>query len=227
MLWMKAWFETRWRLAYVFGLPVSAIALLSLPLTGPPKDPNAALGSLGFMCLFGCIYLAGAGIQTQSMTGKGLHSSTVFTLTLPVSRLRLLAVRAGLGFLQAALLVAIVLCSEWLLFPFVRFSSTPSDLLKMIAECIALAALLYSLSVLFATFLDAVWQIYGTMIAFGALWFVASRLHLPRSVDIFRLMTGDSPLVAHTLFWGRIAVSCTLALISFLAAARIVQTREY
>jgi hypothetical protein len=40
-------------------------------------------------------------------------------------------------------------------------------------------------------------------------------------------MTCDSPLFSHTLFWGRIGVSITIALILFLAAAGIVQTREY
>ena len=43
--------------------------------------------------------LAGAGIKTQAafQTVKGLHGSTYFTLSLPVSRFRLLAIRAGIG----------------------------------------------------------------------------------------------------------------------------------
>lgn len=227
MLWLKAWLETRWRLVFALAMPLSALALIRASGPDAPRDPNAMLGSVGFMCIFASIFLAGDGIQTQYVfQGRGVHGSIIFTLTLPVSRLRLLIVRTVCGLLETVGLIAIVSCGIWLT-PFPGNGSTLTDLLKMIVECCSFGIAVHLLSVLFATFLDAAWQLVGTMFAVMALWFLDAHLNLPRSIDSFRLMVGDNPLVTHTLFWGRIAVSITLALILFFAAARLAQTREY
>jgi hypothetical protein len=214
MLWLKAWFETRKLLTVMLVFILFVFALAQRAAWGAG---HAGAAIIGFHTCFWCIILAGAGIQPQS----------TFTLTLPVSRLRLVSVRASLGLLEIVGFIVLVCYAEWALLPAVRADSTPLDLLKMISECTAFGVALHCLSVFFATFLDWMWQMYASLLALGFLWFLSSRLHLPRSIDIFRLMTGDSALVTHTLYWGRIAVSCTLAVILFLASARIVQTREY
>jgi hypothetical protein len=233
MLWLKAWLETRWRLVFAFAMPLSVLALGRASGPEAPRDPNAMLAYIGYMCVFASIFLAGDGIQTQYVfQGSGVHRSIIFTLTLPVTRLRLLIVRTVCGLLETVGLIAIVSCGIWLISrnaraPFPGNGSTPTDLLKMIVECCSFGIAVHLLSVLFATFLDAAWQLVATMFAVIALWYLAAHLNLPRSIDSFRLMVGDNPLVTHTLFWGRIAVSITLALILFFAAARIAQTREY
>jgi hypothetical protein len=214
MLWMKAWFETRRWLAVTAVFMLFVLALAQRAAWGAA---SSAAAILGFYICFWCILLAGAGIQPQP----------TFTLTLPVSRLRLLSVRAALGLMEIVGFIVLVCWAEWAFLPVVRGDSTSNDLLRMILECTAFGMALHCLSVFFATFFDWMWQMYASLFVLGLLWFLSARLHLPRSVDIFRLMTGDSALVTHTLYWGRIAVSSTLALILFLAAARIVQTREY
>ena len=229
MLWTKAWLETRWRLALIVGIFAALLTLLALASPAPGPTNNNALASIGLDCVLGCIVLAGAGIQTQPVfqTVRGVHASMTFTLALPVSRLRLLFVRASFGFFEALAFLALVCCAEWFFLPFIRASATPTDIPKMIVECVSFGAAAYSLSVFFSALFDLIWQMYATMLTIGALWFLFSRLHLPRSMDIFRLMTGDSPLVTHNLYLGRIGVSGTLALVSLAAAACIVRTREY
>jgi hypothetical protein len=214
MLWMKAWFETKRLVATMLVFMLLILALAQRAAWGAANSPAAILG---FFTCFWCIILAGAGIQPQP----------TFTVTLPVSRLRLLSTRAGLGLLEIVGFIVLVCWAEWSLLPVVRGDSTPHDLLKMILESTMFGVALHCLSVFFATFLDWMWQMYTSLLALGLLWFLSARLHLPRSIDIFRLMTGDSALVTHTLYGGRIAISCTLALLFFLAAARIIQTREY
>ena len=60
--------------------------------------------------IFTAIFLAGSGVNSQTTYGltSGSHGSMLFTLSLPVSRRRLLFVRAGLGAIQTSVLVAIL-----------------------------------------------------------------------------------------------------------------------
>src|ERR1700733_4149853 len=129
MLWYKSWLETRVRLLFVFGFyavffavfavvklsPSSPFAVMSAP------DQVRAIVRLGiaiYAVATACLQLAGAGITTQSsfQQSKGLLGSTLFTLSLPVSRFRLLAVRAGLGWLETAGFISALCVAAWINF---------------------------------------------------------------------------------------------------------------
>ena len=60
--------------------------------------------------IFTAIYLAGSGINSQTMYAAttGFHGSMLFTLSLPASRRRLLFARAGLGALLTLMLIVIM-----------------------------------------------------------------------------------------------------------------------
>src|SRR5271156_3514225 len=94
MLWYKGWLETRFN---VFAL-ITVACLFSW--VGPPAGQDL-IGLVGFLLAIIPLNLAGSGIKTQSpLIKKGCHGSTYFTLSLPVSRFRLCATRAGLGMLE-------------------------------------------------------------------------------------------------------------------------------
>src|ERR1700689_5339733 len=103
MLWYKGWLETRFKLLVSLGFG----ALFCLELHAVKAPPGPAIGNplmapailMATSAVMAPIFLAGAGIATQVAfrSRKGLHGSTLFPLSLPVSRFRLLAVRAGLG----------------------------------------------------------------------------------------------------------------------------------
>ena len=228
MLWTKAWLETRWRFLFSLAIPVFALITRHSKFTLTPADVPRMLNSGSVLYAFAGIYLGGSGIQTQSSfrETRGLHVSTIFTLTLPVSRLRLLAVRAIMGLLETGVVIAIGICLTWMLYPLVRANSTPFDLLKLIIAVFAYATGFHFFSVLLATFLDAVWQLYGSMLSIGVLWGLTALL-APQSLNVFRIMTTNSPLATHVFPWAAVSVSCTLAVVFFLAAARVVKTREY
>ena len=100
MLWMKAWLEIRWRLVFSLGVVLAPFG--GLYFKGGGSSPDKAvivLTLIAFLCLFCTVFLAGSGIRTQSpiQGTKGLHGSTLFTLSLPVSRFRLLSVRISLS----------------------------------------------------------------------------------------------------------------------------------
>jgi hypothetical protein len=173
--------------------------------------------------------LAAAGITTQSsfQQTKGLHGSTLFTLSLPVSRLRLLAVRAGLGWLESASFLGVLCLVIWIVFPHVRGSLKPEEMAMYAATLIVCSLGIYSVPVLLATWLDDLGRMLGSVPILAALWWLFRHTPLPASMDPFRAMGEASPLVAHTMPWMAMASSFGLAALLFFAALKIVQRREY
>lgn len=227
MLWMKAWLETRWRLLYSVALPFAALALPYVMGNGvhSAKEAQILMGVMAVFSIFSAIFLAGAGIRTQApfTAMKGLDGSKYFTLSLPVSRFRLMAVRAGVGLVEFALVNVIVWCGTWILFRRVLGNTTPLDLFELVLAAIACTACFYFLSVLFATFLDDVWQTFGSMLVIIVAWLIGSRI----SPDASEFLGINSLLVSHQLTWPAMAISIVLSAILFFAALKIVESREY
>jgi hypothetical protein len=177
-----------------------------------------------------CAMLAGAGIQTQPsfQATKGTHGSSLFTLALPVSRLRLLAVRATIGWLEVVATIATLCAGMWLLWsPVLRPTATAAQMSEYALTLIVCGSALYFLSVLLASFLDDQWRTWGTMFAAGAMWWLSHKAWLPASVDIVQAIGKGSPLVAHTMPWTAMAFALALAALLFFATLRVVQSREY
>jgi hypothetical protein len=239
MLWYKGWIETRMKLLLV--LSIYAACLLSFPIFRPaPSHTFAAMtaadqlkaatrdGLASYAVLWAAIMLAGAGIATQTalhMT-KGLPGSTLYTLSLPVSRLRLLATRAGLGWLVLAGFTGVLCSGLWIVLPLMRATVAPDGIARYTVALIVCSSGLYCVSVLLATFLDDTWRFSGSVVAFGSLWWLQDHT-LPASANIFRAMSDGSPLVAHTMPWTAMALSLGIAVILFYVALKIVQHKEY
>src|ERR1700743_1908932 len=102
MLWYKGWLETRFRLLFVSVL-MGFIQSFQYS-HGTTLEVVHAIVSVSnpLFILMAFTMLAGAGVVTQPTmaVSKGIHGSTLFTLSLPVTRLRLLGVRAGIGWLE-------------------------------------------------------------------------------------------------------------------------------
>jgi hypothetical protein len=144
-----------------------------------------------------------------------------------VSRLRLLAVRASIGWLESVGVIGALCCGLWLVSPAFKATATPVEMLEYAGTLVACASALYCLSVLLATFLDDQWRAWGSMIGSAALWWLSTHTPLPASVNIFRAMREGSPLLAHTMPWTAMAFSLGVAAILCFAALKVVQTREY
>lgn len=240
MLWQKAWLETRVRLLFgicMYAAMLAGISFLKPPPSSPlaampPSEQVKALVGFGFATLavaITAVMLAGAGIATQSafQQTKGLHGSTLFTLSLPVSRLRLLSVRAGLGWLELTGFTFAFSAGMWAALPPLRATVLPGELLRYAVTLVVCSAGLYSIPVVLATFLDDLWRISASFTVFGALWWLFTRTPLLAPVNIFRAMGEGSPLVAHAMPWTAMAFSLCLGAILFFAALKVVQAREY
>jgi hypothetical protein len=229
MLWYKGWLETRFKVLAVAGL--LGLILTSAYSRGvrTPVGIQSFIVSAMYLGVMIPVMFAGAGITTQLAlrATQGLHGSMMFTLSLPASRLRLLAVRAGLGWLEMAAAFGVWCCALWILFPVLRDVATAAQLFEHEVALVACASGLYAINVFLATFLDDLWRTYGSMIASGALWWLSDHTPLPASANIFQAMGEGSPLFAHAMPWTAMTFSLSLAAILFLAALKIVQAREY
>lgn len=234
MLWLKGWLETRFRLLFMLiftAVPLSVMLSVGAHASAHSMSGVTQLAShvIPIWVVFTCAVLAGAGIATQPslQASKGLHGSTLFTLSMPVSRLRLLTVRAGIGWLETAAVVGVLCCEMWLAVPLLRAGATPIELLEQAATLVACSSTIYFLSVLLGTVLDDQWRVWGTLIASVGIWWLCTHLSLPAFADIFQGMGERSPVVAHTMPWNVMAFSLGLSAILFFAALKIVQRREY
>jgi hypothetical protein len=229
MLWHKGWLETRLRLLFVvvwealfLGLAyfrgVKTWAAFAAVLIG-----GAALGA------FAPILLAGSGINTQPpfQATKGLHGSTLFTLSLPVSRLRLLAVRAGIGWLELLAAIGVWCCGVWFLFPFLKTTTNVTETLEYAATLLVCGSGLYCGSLLLAAFLDDLWRMYGSFVASGMLWWLLEKTALPPPVNIFEAMSERSPLMVHGLPWTAMGLSLASAAALFFVTLKVVRASEY
>ena len=229
MLMYKGWLETRYRLLFMLGLMGLILVTAYSRADKAPGGIQGFVAGAWFLAAVIPVMLAGAGITTQPafQAVKGLHGSMLFTLSLPVSRLRLLAVRASLGWLEMAAALGAWCCAVWIVFPALRTIATTAELLEYAAALVVCASGLYGITVLLATFLDDLWRVWGSMIVIGALWWLSNHTPLPASANIFRAMGEGSPLIAHTVPWFAMTFSLGLAAILFFAALKIVQAREY
>lgn len=225
MLVMKAWLETRWRLLAWFAFSLFFLAANYRTVT--PATAQKTILVLGMFLTFGAVALAGSGVKSQSSIGfpEGLAGSTQFTISLPVSRLKLLAVRTAVGLLETLGLAAAMGCLAWSFFPPVRAIATPIDFAKLFLTAILFMTAAYGAHVLFTTFMDEPSSsVYAGWMLVLLLWL----LHrIGPSVDIVRAFGQASPLITHRLPWWQMATTAGLALVLFLAAIRVVQTREY
>jgi hypothetical protein len=143
-----------------------------------------------------------------------------FTLSLPVTRFRLLAVRTAVGLVETIVVDTAVVIAMWASFPTLR-----TDTALYFVTVAAYTVALYSLSVLVAALCEGPWRVWGVfLIVLGIRWLVMYPLH---SVDILYGIAGGAPLLTHRLSWIAISVSLALAVLFLAGASKAIESREY
>jgi hypothetical protein len=229
MLWYKGWLETRFKalLAMAFGL-----FFIYMIRNGHPASMAALQGGIGILAFYWAIMpflLSGAGIRTQASfrATKGLHGSTYFTLSMPVSRFRLLAVRAAVGMLETLGAIGCLCFVAWIAVPALRMNLPLRDILNYWMTVSICVCGFYSLSILLASFFEEPWSIWAGMIIVVALRLLLAKIPALSRVDVFQAMGKSSPLFGHTLPWASMGISIAAGAILFFAALKLAQTQEY
>lgn len=220
MLWLKGWMELRTRLLLLVLAIAVPYGLLAPRLgAGMPEARLAVMAanmqSLAYYLAWPAfaVLFAGAGINTLSGafgTGRRVHPSMYFTLSLPVTRARLLLVRAVAGVAGYAALIVAVTVVVWALAPVMRARIAPAELLVYLFTAVAGALVAYSAAVLLATFLAEQNTMFAGFIVLAPLWQLQSRvawLAPPRFGEVNWILLGFTAAVSALLLFAAIRVA--------------------
>lgn len=237
MLWYKGWLEMRWRILFTLvmtAFPVFLfVAITAGHIPAPKEDGLTAVKRLvDFWALYFMMLpttlLSGSGVTIRRLSErKGVQGSMYFTLSLPISRFRLLATRAGLGFLAFAGILAIAPCTVWVTCPPLRPLVTGRDWLAYWVTLVVCSSAFYLIGVLFSTFVDETVRVFLTFFGVVALYAILFIAPFPAPVNIFRAMGDASPFFTHSFPWASMGIAVGAAGILFLTSLRVLQTHDY
>jgi hypothetical protein len=254
MLWYKFWLDTRWR--FLIGLVLLAGSAFSIVLAYPrvmqllpllpPADTGGEIGRRirevallsrefrGYVwaqwfrqqpAQLGTLFavLLGTGGLVSASGGGAL-----FTLSLPVSRERLVAVRAAAGLVEF-LTIAVV---SSLVFPMVspavgQTYGVGSALVHALCW-FAVGSVFFSLALLFSTVFSDIWRplLLACTVAFvlATLEFVFGDL---APYGLFRVMSAESYFRTGSLPWLGVATSAAISAGVLYGAARNFARRDF
>ena len=253
MLWYKAWLETRWRfvIALLLGAGLSVLTVMSYSAlkdlqvdVSTVPEPFRELAREGLalsatyagyvwsqwfgknfiqVWTFFAVLIGVGGVVTESSRGSAL-----WTLSLPVSRARLLGVRAAVG--AAELLALAVLPSILIpiLSPAVGQSYGMADALTYSLICFLAGLVFYCFSLLLSTvFTDQLKPItIGLAAAFG-LSLVPLFSRGLADYSVYAVMSGEKYFKEGVPPWAGLAVCVALAAALFLASLRLLERRDF
>jgi ABC-2 type transport system permease protein len=253
MLWYKAWLETRWR--FVVGMLLlmcfGALVVLSHPMLEQMKVeiPNLP-GNLSeqlreafalmttyegyvwsqwfgknlpqFWTLF-AVLLGAGGLATEASRGTAL-----WTLSLPVTRRRLLGVRAGVGAVELLALAVVPTLLVWALSPLVGQRYKIADALAYALMTFAGGMFFYGLALLLSTvFGDQLKPILIGMavaIAMGMVTLFSRRL---AEYSVYKVMSGQRYFAEGVPPWAGLLVCLALAASMFFVSLRVLERRDF
>jgi hypothetical protein len=226
MLWYKYLIEIRWRflmVALVFSLNV-----YGMQRSASSGNLSRGLDSfIGVLCI-ATIFAAASGIKTESgslQPVKGMHASTWFTLTLPISRLRLFVTRSTVGISFIAFVTIFCSWLLWMLVEPVHRAATLAQAFEFGLVIFGCSLSLYFLSALLSVYLDATWQLYGTMLIAAALWWLTRNITSP--FNVFHALAAAAPIVTPDIPWEAIGTSLLCSVALFITTARIIERHEF
>jgi hypothetical protein len=253
MLWYKSWLDTRWR--FVIGLVLLLLSacgsvlaypkVMELVPLAPATDVSGEIGRrireaiglsstyrgyvwsqwfsqnmLQLMALFAI--LLGTGGPLSQASGRG----TLFTLSLPTTRDRLLGVRAATGLLELLALALLPSLLVPVLSPAIGQTYGAGDALIHAGCMFTVGAVFFSLALLLSTVFLDIWRPLLIVICIACVLAVAE-LFVPALApySILRVMTGEAYFRGSGLPWMGLLVS-TAASAAFLYSATVNIARQ-
>lgn len=251
MLWYKSWLETRWR--FFIGFALMLLSVASTVLTYPqvmkllPLVPTNVPGEIGrriqeaaelSRTFPGFVWsqafrqnLANLATLFAVLLGTGnflsRSSGALFTLSLPVSRQRLVAVRAAAGLLELSALAVIPSLGLPLLAPMVGASYGVGEAL-LHGLCLFVAgAVFFGIALLLSTFFSDPWRPLLSALAIACVLGFADAVVKVPAWSVFGVMSGETYFRSGTVPWGGLAVSAVVATALAYSAAVNLARRDF
>jgi ABC-type transport system involved in multi-copper enzyme maturation permease subunit len=255
MLWYKSWLETRWR--FLIGLALLVCSAFGIVAIWPkvvellPLAQNINMsGEIGRqireamevqreyrgyvwsqwfrqnltqMGTLFAVLLGTGGLVSQSTRGGAL-----FTLSLPVSRNRLLGVRAATGLAELFVMVLIPSLLIPLLSPVVGESYSLGDALVHGLSLFVAAATFFSLAFLLSTIFGDPWRPLLIALLLAVVVAIGSQLipELSR-YGIFRIMSAENYFRSGQVLWSGLLLSAAASIIMLYGAAMNISRRDF
>ena len=255
MLWYKSWLETRSRFliglallmcsgaAAVFAYPRVLEVLKSMPAieTGGElgrrireaaelsQQYRGYVWSTWFgqnLIQFWTIFavLLGTGGLLSQMSGGG----ALFTLSLPVSRARHLAVRGGIGLVELLVLALVPSLLVTLLSPAVGQSYSAGDALAHALCLFVGGSVFFSLAALLSSVFVDVWRPLLIALGSAALLAIGEQfVDVLSERGLIATMSGEKYFRGGGLPWGGLLISAALSTAMLYAAARNLTRRDF
>ncbi len=251
----KAWLETRWR--FIIGLALMLFSAASTVLLWPklmellPLADNLHVnGEIGrriqeaidmsrqyhsyiwsqwfdknlleLGTLF-AVLLGTGGLLAQSSGGAAL-----FTLSLPVSRARLLGVRTAAGLAELFMLAMFSSLMLPLFSPAISKTYSLGDTLIQAGCAFLVSAVFFSFAVLLSTMFADIWRplLFPVLIA-GALGLIEQLQRAPHGFGMFRVMSAESYFKSGEIPWVGLLLSVATSAAMLYGAVVNLQRRDF
>lgn len=253
MLFYKSWIETRWRFAIglallmlsacaiVFAYPLAVKTLSRLPELegelGRQVAENAALArdyrgyvwsqwfrqNMREMWALFAVLLGTGGLLSQASRGGAL-----FTLSLPVSRERVLGIRAATALGELAVLAFAPSLLVSLLSPAVGQIYSPVDAIVHGACLFVAGSTLFSFAFLLSTVFHDIWRPPLIVLCLaGLMSFVRQVFQTPATASLMGVMTAESYFRGNGLPWLGLLFTAAASAALVYAAIRNIARQDF
>jgi hypothetical protein len=226
VIWYKNWLETMPWVGFVSTILLGFLFLMTIVF----HDTRGLDPGLRFifpmLTTFGFLFMAGSGIRAQpNIFSLYLSSkeSAAFTLSLPVSRRRLLLIRTGFGLLEATA-ISLVFTILFLLIIHPQENLTIANLVRYFIKVLACGIEFYFLSTFLTTFLNDFCHKSAMFLFPFLLSIYSAQGYIPEPLDAFRML--QFPMT-NALPWIQILLSLALGGIFLIASIKVVKHQEY
>ena len=254
MLWYKSWLETRWR--FLIGLVLVIGSVCSIVLTYPEvqailqsTQPATSGGILGrqiaeaialsreyrgyvwsewisgsipeLLTLFAVI-LGSGGLLTQA--GRG---GAIFTLSLPVSRERLLGVRAATGLAELSVLALVPTLLLPVLSPVVGERYAIGDAMVHALCLFMVSSTLFALSFLLSTVFNDVWRPALIVLCVAVVVALAEQVTGLSRHGVYGLMSGEVYFRDGVIPWLGLLASAAVTAAAMAAAVANIARQDF
>jgi ABC-2 type transport system permease protein len=236
VLWYKAWLESRSRfLTCLATLTIFVVVFVGHAQEFIRPEWKADYNRLLFVTqqfvviiwILAVVLLGMGGIVREKATG-----TSSLTLSLPVSRARLLGVRVGVGVLEAIALGVVPWSAIFVVSSLARMPILASQVEFYVMLLIGCGLTYFAMAVLVSSLVEG--EYTAPAVAFGVVLLSAIMFDAwLRPFNLWRLVTGDYYVDRRTFLlsghfpWRGMLVSVSAAALMFLTSVKVIQKREF
>lgn len=236
MLWYKAWLETRSR----FLISLATITIFCAVFVHHAQGmirPNWT-SDFNRLLFFNQLYAAILWIMAVVLLGMGgivrekAIGTSSLTLSLPVSRARLVGVRVGMGMIEAIVMGIVPWAAVFMISALAKMPILMSQVCSYVILLVGGGLVYFAMAILVSSLVAG--EYTAPALALGIVLLAAMLFDTwLRRFNLWRLVTGDFSIDRNTFLlsehlpWLGILTSVSVAALMLLASIIVVQNREF